>query len=143
MPWVRLENGDKWFNLGYTVLLPIIQAGPRNINFFTIVCVVSYFVRIPVPEVYSCNIENTRNLHLTNSTKHLFMNQFIKSYLMVLYMLICTVCSNKHGNYKSNTKSSVLRISVRLPNFNGQDKVTSARVFLSKELFFILQISAR
>ena len=41
-----------------------------------------------------------------------------------------TGCPNKHGNKETNSKSSLQRISVVLPNFNGQNKVTPARVYI-------------
>ena len=37
-----------------------------------------------------------------------------------------TGCPNKHGNAETNSKSSLLIISVVLLNFKGQHKVTSA-----------------
>ena len=38
-------------------------------------------------------------------------------------------CPNKHENYVTNSKSSLLRISAALPYFNGHNKDTSARVY--------------
>ena len=43
--------------------------------------------------------------------------------------MICTRCPNKHGNSETNLKSSSQIISVLLPNFNGQNNVTPARVY--------------
>ena len=57
-------------------------------------------------------------------------------------LILKEACPNKHGSQETNSKSSVLRVSVVLTNFNRQNKVKSARVYFMltvKDYFVILQ----
>ena len=45
-----------------------------------------------------------------------------------------TGCPNTCGNWARRSKSSFLRFSVILPNYKGQNKVMSARVYFCKRL---------
>ena len=48
--------------------------------------------------------------------------------------LNCTGCPNKHGNSVTNSISSILWISIVIPNFKSHNITTSARVYFMKRV---------
>ena len=43
-------------------------------------------------------------------------------------------CPNKHGNLVTNSRSSLLRISIVIPDFKSHNIIMSARVYLMKRV---------
>jgi len=48
------------------------------------------------------------------------------------YCTLCTGCPNKHGNSVTNSISSLLCISIVIPNFKSHNIIMSARVYFMK-----------
>ena len=48
--------------------------------------------------------------------------------------LLQGVCPNKHGNSVTNSISSLLRISIEIPNFKSHNIIMSARVYFMKRV---------
>ena len=68
-----------------------------------------------------------------------------RTYLLILLSLVRTVfffyhaldptgCPKKHGNSVTNSISSLLWISITIPNFKSHDIIMSARVYLMKRV---------
>ena len=73
---------------------------------------------------------------------------FLAIYLIfqLLKFMYSTGSPNKHGKSVTNSKSSLLWISILIPNFKSYDIITSARVYIMKTVNgckYVSNVSAR
>ena len=88
-------------------------------------CTVSYFTFL------LCILYSTV---LTFTVVYLTLYSCTIVYRTILYctLLVCTECPNKHVHSVTNLISSLLRISIVIPDFKSHNLIMSARVYFMK-----------
>ena len=78
--------------------------------------------------------------------QHVYTKQFsfyLQNSMFLLNFIPCTGCPKKHENSETNSISSLLWISIVIPNFKSLNIIMSARFYFMKRVKHCKDVSAR
>ena len=86
--------------------------------------------------VYTATLGSTERVYTATlgSTERVYMATLGESVHALIWLVLwwVTGCPNKHGNSVTNSLSSLLWISIVIPNFKSHNIIMSARVYFMK-----------